>query len=200
MGRIVHQRRSRCQGLSLIELLLALAISALLLTATMLAIDASFVAYGSAAEQASTQSAARMVKHRMLQLIRTSTAHGPLLPDPGSNPPAVLVGNTITSPYMEMIDSQQNLVRVEYRPDTDELWLIFTPPGGPATEQPILGGVTAATFTLNRRTDEQGLLVLDRATIDMTFEPTDDNTLAIENGPAQSVRVIASTMPRKLED
>ena len=45
-------KRSRSAGLSLVELLVSLAITAMLLTATMVAIDASFQAYAAAAESA----------------------------------------------------------------------------------------------------------------------------------------------------
>lgn len=65
-------------GLSIVELLISLAITAMLLTATMVAIDASFYAYASAAESASTQTTTRLAVHRLNALIRTSSAHGPL--------------------------------------------------------------------------------------------------------------------------
>ncbi|MCG8511438.1 MAG: hypothetical protein MI741_19665, partial [Rhodospirillales bacterium] len=60
------------------ELLISLAITAMLLTATMVAIDASFKAYAAAAETASTQTATRMIVNRLLAMVRTSSAHGPL--------------------------------------------------------------------------------------------------------------------------
>jgi len=193
--------RRRAAGLSLIELLLALAISAMLLTATMVALDASFMAYADASEQASAQAATRMITHRLVTLIRTSTAHGPLLPDAGTDPPVTLSGNTITSYYIELIDPNENVVRVEYRQDEEELWVITTPPGGGATiEQPLIGGVTACQFFAVRRIDDEtGLWILDRATMDLTVMPGVDATLALENGHPQPIRVIASTAPRKLE-
>ncbi len=182
------------------ELLVALAITAMLLTATMVAIDASFQAYAAAAESASTQTATRMVVHRLLALVRTSTAHGPLEPDAGSSPPVVLNGDTIESHFLELIDARGNLVRVEYREDDEEVWVVITPfGGGAATEQPLLGGVTAARFFAHRRFDRDGVLVLERGSIDLTVAPDVDNTLAIDDGDTPPIRVIASTMPRKLE-
>lgn len=82
--RITRRWRGRgptdqARGLSIVELLISLAIVAMLLTATMVAIDASFYAYASAAESASTQTTTRLAVHRLNALIRTSTAHGPLL-------------------------------------------------------------------------------------------------------------------------
>ncbi|HEX7010413.1 MAG TPA: prepilin-type N-terminal cleavage/methylation domain-containing protein [Phycisphaeraceae bacterium] len=193
-------RASRRRGLSLVEMLLSLVITAMLLTATMVAIDASFYAYAAAAQSASTQAATRMVIHRLLTLIRTSTAHGPLMPDSSSDPPVVLNGDTIESHYLELIDPKGNYVRVEYREDPHELWLI-TRPYGSTTEQerPLLGGVTACQFYAHRRKDDEGVWVLQRGSMDLTVQPDDDNTLDIEKANTEPIRVIASTMPRKLD-
>ncbi|MDP6154202.1 MAG: prepilin-type N-terminal cleavage/methylation domain-containing protein [Phycisphaeraceae bacterium] len=194
------RRTYRRRGVSLVELMAALVISALLLTATMVATDASFKAYAIATEEASAQISGRMVMTRMLTLVRTSTAHGPLLPDATVEPPATLIGNTITSPYIELIDQDGNLVRVEYRTNDLELWSLFTPAdGGAQQEQPIIGGVTAAVFTLERRLTDDNIFVLDRATFDLTVQPSIDATLPVESEQVTSVRLIASTMPRRLE-
>lgn len=200
-----HSERSsraprRARGLSLVETLLALAITAMLLTATMVATDASFKAYASAAEQASAQASTRMVTTRLLALIRTSTAHGPLEPNAAANPPVTLAGDTIASGYFEFLDPKGSLVRIDYRPQSRELWLTSTPPGGgAAVSQPLLGGVTQATFYGHRRLDAAGLWVLDRGTMDLTVQADTDTTLSLEAGHAPPFRVIASTMPRKLE-
>jgi type II secretory pathway pseudopilin PulG len=191
--------RPRAAGLSLVELLLALAISAMLLTATMVALDASFKAYADAAEQASSQAATRMVTQRLITMIRTSTAHGPLEPDGAANPPVTLDGETITSHYIELLDAQGQVMRIEYRAASNELWLVNTPPSGIAVQQPVLGGVTACTFQCLRRINPEGVLVLHRASMDMTVQPGEDATLSLENGKAHPIRVIASTIPRRVE-
>lgn len=185
-------------GLSLMELLVSLAIVAALLTATMVAIDASFRAYAAAAESASTQTTTRLATHRLLMLIRTSTAHGPLQPDSDNNVELVNL-NTLKSPYIEVIDPKGNHVRLEYRADKDELWVITTPYGqSTANAQPLLGGVTAATFHLHRRLDDDGVWVLERASATITVQPDDDATLDVEDGNAPPINLVASTMPRKL--
>ncbi len=202
-----RNQRSRAAGLSLVELLVSLAITAMLLTATMVAIDASFQAYAAAAESASTQTATRMVINRLMTLVRTSTAHGPLLDDPTDNPPVVLLadGSTIESHYITLLNPQGDLIRIEYRDGThlttpNELWLVIDPFGGGAQQtQPILGGVTDATFYTHRRFDSDGVLVLERGSIDMTVVADDDATLALEGAELPPIRVIASTMPRKLD-
>lgn len=190
-------RRRRCLGLSLVEMLISLAITAMLLTATMVAIDASFQAYAAAAESASTQTSTRLVTHRLLSLMRTSTAHGPLLPETD----VTLVGNTLTSPYIELLDPDGNLIRLEYESADEMLYVTVTPYGGSvATRQPLLGGVTQCEFNLVRRLDDDGVWILDRGSVDFTVYPDDDSSLAIEGDAAEPMRVIASTMPRKLED
>ncbi|MGB0767446.1 MAG: prepilin-type N-terminal cleavage/methylation domain-containing protein [Phycisphaeraceae bacterium] len=194
---ITTRRRLRSRGLSLVEMLISLAITAMLLTATMVAIDASFQAYAAAAESASTQTSTRLVTHRLLSLMRTSTAHGPLLPETG----VTLAGTTLTSPYIELLDPDGNLIRLEYEDDEDMLYVTVTPFGGSvATKEPLLGGVTQCEFKLSRRLDEDGVWILERGSIDFTVEPDRDTSLAIEGDAAEPMRVIASTMPRKLED
>lgn len=193
----------RMAGLSLVELLISLAITALLLTATMVAIDASFKAYAAAVETASTQTTSRMVVSRVLTMIRTSTAHGPMEPNPAGDPPVILTDqNMLESEFIELIDQRGNLVRIEYRPDEQQLWASITPPGGQTVSQPLLGGVTYCRFHLHRRLDENfnGELtwVLVRGSIDMTVEASDDATLAIEGDRLPPMRVVATTMPRKL--
>jgi hypothetical protein len=195
----IRRHGRRAAGLSIVELLVALTITALLLTATMLAIDASFRAYADAAEQASTQAATRMVTNRLLTLIRTSTAHGPLAADAASNPPVTISGDIITSHYMELLDPNDNIVRIEYRSATQELWLIRDPGTADALAQPLLAGVTNASFVAKRRKDSSGVYVLERGTFDLTVQPDNDATLALENGRPQQIRIIASTKPRKLE-
>lgn len=191
------RRRRRSAGLSLVEMLISLTITAMLLTATMVAIDASFQAYASAAESASTQTSTRLVVHRLLTLMRTSTAHGPLLPDAD----ATLSGNTLTSNYIELIDPQGNHIRLDYDGDDDMIYITVTPFGGSvATQEPLLGGVSRCDFSLVRRLDDDGVWVLERGSIDFTVETDTDSTLAIEGSNAEPIRVIASTMPRKLED
>jgi len=201
------RRARRGSAFSLIELLIALVITSILLTATMVAIDASFQAYAAAAESASTQTTTRLVTHRLLSLVRTSTAHGPLVAEAayvdgeGTSWPAVtLTDQTITSHYLELIDSKGDLIRIEYRADYEELWVQRTPFGSvtqPA--QPLMGGVKEATFYAKRRFDADGVLVLERASIDLAVEGDDDNSLELEQSSNTRIRVIASTMPRRLD-
>jgi len=73
----LRHHRSRRRGLrafSLVELMVALAISAILLTASLVALDGSFRAYQRTTEEASTHTVARLAMHRLLATIRTGEA------------------------------------------------------------------------------------------------------------------------------
>lgn len=197
-----HLRRSRNHGLSLVELLISLAISAALLTATMVALDVSFKAYAEAAEQASSQAATRMITNRLLTLIRTSTAHGPLQPNAGVNPPVTLNGNQLTSNFIRVIAPNGDDITVTYNNAAQQLDYNIIPATGPVPpNQPftLLGGVTNGVFTLTRRQNNDGIWVLDRGTMQITVVPSVDSTLAIESGNATPIFSIASTRPRRIQ-
>lgn len=198
LTRYSSGRHARRRGLSLVELLVSLAITAALLTATMVAVDASFRAYASAAESASTQTSTRLSMHKLLTLIRNSTAHGPLstIDDPAAN----FVGDTYTSNYLELIDTKGDLITVSYDAAAQTLFVTTVPAGGGVgSTQPMLGGVTNAEFVLRRRRLPSGIWVLDRASVDVTVQPDTDNTLALEDGDTPLVRLVASTMPRRID-
>ncbi|MCG8512047.1 MAG: hypothetical protein MI741_22760, partial [Rhodospirillales bacterium] len=87
-----------------------------------------------------------------------------------------------------------------YVDSQEELWLATLQYGSStATAQPLLGGVTACTFSIDRRRDGSSVWVLNRGSIDLTVEADDDSTLDVENFELPPIRVVATTMPRKLE-
>lgn len=180
----------RRRGVSLIEAIIALAISAILLTATMVATDASFKSYANAAQQASTQSGSRMVMYRLLSIFRNS--RGAFEPLAGTSPWEV------NSTWVEFDDAQGRPVRVEWVQDDQTLVYVENPDSVDETQSVLLGGVTSAQFTLRSRRSDEGPLVLVRITIDMTVRADDDATLQIEQWDLPEVRLIASTMPRRL--
>ncbi len=196
--------RARCRGLSLAEMLVSLAITALLLTATMVAIDASFKSYAIAAESTSTQVSTRMVTHRVLALIRNGTAQGPLTTGDhatfGSGlPTPTFTGDVVTSSYLILTDPDNQRITLEYRA-ADEMLYVTTDGSGTPITYPLLGGVTACEFRLERRRDASTdyVWVLQRASVDMTVQPDIDTTLAIESGNSPPIRVITTTAPRRL--
>ena len=197
------------RGLSLVEMLVALAISSVLLTATAVAIDTSFKSYAIAAESASTQTATRMVVNRVLTMIRTSTAHGPV------STSEALAGQTVTSAggrllessYLELIPPNapaNRLYRLTYDAANQRIMLaeidFSATVENVVSYQPIIGGVSRCKFQLLPRRDNHDNIVLERASLDMIVEADDDASLDLEVGNVPPVRVIASTKPRRLVD
>jgi prepilin-type N-terminal cleavage/methylation domain-containing protein len=187
------RKAGRRRGVSLVEAIIALAISAILLTATMVATDASFKSYANAAQQASTQSSSRMVMYRMLAMLRNSTEH--------ATAEGTLVLNAQTSNGVAFIDPQGRDLTIEWRSDDQRLVYIerVNPLDPNDTQESILlGGVTSAVFTLVGRRNDAGQLVCERITIDITVLADDDATLELERWDLPEIRLIGSTMPRRL--
>jgi hypothetical protein len=201
-------------------MLVALSITGMLLTATMVALDASFYAYASAAESASTQTSTRMVLQRVLQLARTGTAQGPMTHDEASlytakfnwiedpDPSAFPFGNAkgdIELSWMVLTRPDGSQVLINYDASQQLLEIIENPmdPFDPTgwRRLPLLGGVTNCAFTMKRRRgpDTDYIWVLERGTIDITVEPDTDATLKTEAGSGQATRFIVSTAPRRLQ-
>jgi prepilin-type N-terminal cleavage/methylation domain-containing protein len=178
-------RAGRRAGFSLVELLVALTISATLLTATMVALDVMFKRYTMISDTASTHVVARTVMHRILSMIRTGREFGPFPTDvlsPSQNP---IVTDNIE--FLSREDTAANLrevTRIERRSSaTIELngetvqlrgpftiWLVVeTTTNGVTTtrERPLLDGVANALFTLEYTPGPR----LRRATVDLIINP-----------------------------
>ncbi|MEC9373263.1 MAG: prepilin-type N-terminal cleavage/methylation domain-containing protein [Planctomycetota bacterium] len=199
-----NPRRDRRAGFSLVEMLIALTISATLLTATLAALRSSFQHYKSTTESASTHVVSRIMMHRLLTMIRTGDEFGPY-PDDPLDP----LQNPVTGAQFIEFVSQRDLdggvnrvTRIEFRDgdegESGEIWYVLIEPGDPAVileERPLLSGVRQAAFTLdfNRQTWR-----LDRATIDMTVEPNDSRDLTIGgDATPETIRLVASAVPRQ---
>ena len=181
-----HARR---RGFNLIEVLIALAITATLLTATLAALDASFRAYQATTEEVSTQSIGRIVMHRMLTLIRTGTEFGPFPSDPRVT--------TIQSDFIQFQTQNEEVVTISW--DRNSKQLLYELEGQAPLE--LLDGVVGTTnaegilqspFTLSYEKGRR----LYRATIDLTVEPNDVIQLDIEGDRARTIRLVGSAMPR----
>ena len=200
-----HNSRSGRRAFSVVEMLIALAISGSLMAATLAALDSSFKQYKSTTESASTHVVSRIVMHRMLSMIRTGTDFGPFPADP-LDPDQ----NPISSEFIEFVSEQDigggitRITRIEHRPSVeegpnDELWYVVVEPTGEdetiVEERLLLSGVIGCQFNLEY--NEQSWL-LDRATIDLTIEPNDSADLTIGGeAPPQTIRLVASAAPRQ---
>lgn len=159
-----HARR-RAAGLSLIELLIALAIISALLTATGVALDVSFKAYAVATQSASTQSSTRLLTNRLLTNIRSATAHGPLstVDENGNAIDGVtLDDNTLVSDFIAFVDRRGDAVELKYDAVNNRLRMTRTLVGEANARPPvnILEGVTACEFRLRTEFDDDGVAVL----------------------------------------
>lgn len=226
MSNLIHRRSGARSGFSIVEMLIALTISAALMTATLAALDASFQQYKSTTESASTHVVSRIVMHRMLSMIRTGVEFGPFPVDVYNN-----AQNPVVSDFIEFVSERDltagrdRITRIELRPGADpngpgELWYVLInngasnqPKGGPGPLNPgntsnsgatiidqrlLIPGVKGVSFTL-RYGKQTG--ALDLATIDMTIAPNDSKDLRIgaASDPAapQTIRLVASAAPRQ---
>ncbi len=189
-------RRTTRRGFNLIEMLIALAITAILLAAVMVALHASFMAYQSTTEIASTHTIGRLVMHRILALIRTGQDFGPFPINPQDS---IVLSNEI-----EFLTPAGNLVVIEWietadatHPQPNALYAVINN-GQPrlmlegVVQQPDGAGGQTPPFTLEYEMGRR----LYRATIDLTIVPDDNMSVAIDGENQQQLRLVASAMPR----
>ena len=184
-------RRGHRRGFNLIELLIALAITAALLSATMMALRASFMAYQSTTEVASTHTISRLVMHRMLALLRTGQDFGPL--------PLSPLDSIVDSSYIEFFTDNGQLVTLDWvgvvgGDVVNTLYVVLTDENNVETPYPLLEGVTSCNFTLEYELGYK----LHRATIDMTIVPDDNMSVDLDGDNQQVIRLVASAMPRMI--
>ncbi len=201
--RTVSLKVSR-RGFSLVEMLMALAISAALLSASLAALDVSFKSYQTTTESASTHVVSRIVMHRLMTLIRTGKEFGPYpvdVLDPAQNP--------LVTTFIEFVSTEdlaagtRQITRIERR-DADggtyTLWHIRTEfVDGVVVdtfERPLITGLLQAMFTLEYDVGPR----LKRATVDLTIMPNDLRDIAIGGVmDTPTIRMASSTSPRQLE-
>jgi prepilin-type N-terminal cleavage/methylation domain-containing protein len=194
------------RGFSLIEVLIALTITATLLTATMAALDASFKSYKANSESAATNIVARIVMQRLTAMIRTGDSFGPYPANPIATP-------NIQSNYIEFISFRdpslgiERIIRLERRDgDADtgpfELWYVITTfingVYDSDQEAPLLTGLNQVVFDLEYDVGPR----LRRATIDLVIQPETGGDMAVGVGRLQtpSIRLVTSASPRAYHD
>ena len=192
MNRRSLSRRIR-RAFNLVELLVALAISAALLTATMVALDASFMAYQSTTELASTHTISRMVLYRMLTMIRSGDEFGPF--------PLSPTQQIIESDFIQFMTPDGQIIELNWTEADEALYIILDPGTASEAQHLLLEGVVAQydgvgdrikPFTLEYETGRQ----LYRATIDMMIVPDDNMSVQLDGDYVENIRLVASAMPR----
>jgi len=183
--RPCHVRR----GFNLVELLIALAITATLLTATIVALNASFMAYQATTEVSSTHAIGRLTMHRLMAMIRISDDFEPK-PD---NP----LDSVKTSDYMQFRNPNGEVIEVRWDEDSETLFVSVDY----GTEYALLegvkpqydsGGDPIPPFTL---VYERGMH-LYRATVDLLVQPDDNMSMTLDGNNVETIRLVASAMPR----
>jgi prepilin-type N-terminal cleavage/methylation domain-containing protein len=186
---------TRRRGVTLVELLISLAISAALLSATGIAIDASFKAYS--ANQITTEltQRTRVALHRILSELRTTAEHEPLTADQ----------QNLFATGVESVDSGIIMYRADgselrFHHDATERQLIATLDGA---QHVLLKGVTAFEVRLTPMwitsdgNSRIRLAVLQRASVLITVETHGEAADVSENRNPITVTLSASAMPRQ---
>lgn len=192
------RRGSRSCAFSLVEMLIALAISAVLLVATLVALRVSFASYRVNSDLASTHAVGRMVVQRMTTMIRSGEAFRPL--------PADVRDRVVRSDFIEF-----------YHPDTGNLVTVSWDRIAGRLEYRMDGGLPVTLLEgVVTRTDEEGRVVqpfrlewepgrrVHRVTIDLMIIPDDSISTPAGTGPPgpgvgngiRPIRLVASAMPR----
>lgn len=211
------------RGFSLMEMLFATTISAMLFTSLLLSLDTMFKGYEQTTDTAASQAVTRIAVNRVLGLVRTGSEFAPI-------PADVLDAdlNPLSAHWFEFVSQRDadgevtQVTRLEFRYDKsdliDEPWNPNgEPPAAPAEadgpgavyiifvdtatgdeeERLLLSGVQQAIFTLHFDVGPQLL----RATIDLTVVPQIEADIAVSTEAVpQTIRVVASAMPRRVVD
>lgn len=201
------RRRSHARrAFSLVEVLIALTITATLLTATMAALDASFKSYKANSESAATNVVARIVMQRLTAMIRTGDSFGPYPANP------ILTPN-IQSDWIEFVTFRdpaqgiERIIRLEARPADGangpfELWYTLTIMVNgvfeSSQEAPLLTGLNQVLFDLEYDVGPR----LRRVTVDLIIQPETGGDMAVGVGRLETptIRMVASASPRAYDE
>lgn len=195
----VHRR-----GLGLVEMLVALSISAALLVAVAAALDTTFKAYRANQEVADLTQRARLGMHRMLTELRSTTD-----PVPADEVLAAYRSGQVVTTRSVRIDAPDGLTAVRYLHSGNQLRRqTLTRAGGQWTvsaDGVFLDGVASEDFEVtlepqrSPRAARGGLShdQLRRATVRMTVRPSRESDAPTEALGTQAVTLVSSVVPRR---
>jgi len=187
--------RRRHRGLGLAELLVALAISAAVLTAVAVATDASFTAYKVNQENAALMQRARLAMYRILSEIRTSDTHSPIT---ASLSTTFQTGVAVTDTGIKMYDD--NDVLRTYSFDSANSRLLVNING---SSHVLAEGVQAFRVKFEPMKSAASVRsggvydLLKRATITLTVRTNAATSASSETTGDQTVTISSSVMPRR---
>ena len=175
------------RGFSLVEMLIALALASMLLTAVMVSLDASFRAYRASAERVSANVQGRIIVERLQALIRAGADFGPL---PSSSSTGI-----IETDALDIQMAEGDWITVAW--DSVNQQLTWTDSTG---VWPLIDGVTqklenGAVLQPFRLQFHDGRWLLN-ATVDLVVEPELVDGLDLEGDSTPPLRFIGSARPR----
>ena len=189
-------RRLRCRsGIGMVEIMISLAITATLLTATAVAINASFDAYEVNQEQATLMQRGRLSLHRLLTTIRTTREHCPADDELAAD---FATGKLVADAGIQMYDDDDVLHVYQYQPDTKRL--VHQASG---ETHVLLEGVEQFQVKFEPMRSAAsvktggGYDLLKRATILLTIRTNDTVAHASETTGTQTLTLSSSVMPRR---
>ena len=195
------------RAFSMVEMLIALTVSSLLLTACLVALDSMFKFYETTSESASTHVVSRLVMHRVMAMIRQGEEFGPY-------PIGVVTPTKIDSTYIEFVSFQdtatgsRQVTRIEKADDPAAQGMFqlqykrWDYVNGTLTGQfsyPLIRNLTDAKFTLEYDIGQR----LMQATVDLAIHPEDAShgvTALASDLTTPVLRLIASASPRRLDE
>ena len=187
--------RGTRRGMGLVELLIAMSISASLLTAVAVAVDACFRGYRTNQEQAILMQRTRVAQNFICTNIRTTRDHAPLN---DAQRIAFDGGATVTDTGIQMIDLNEKIVRFDWDVPTRRLLVIAD-----GRTHVLAYGVENFTVRMEPLrsatsvTTGGGYDLLARATITLTVRTTDETAQSIESSDTLTLTLSASVMPRR---
>jgi hypothetical protein len=195
----VARRAARARGLGLIEMMLALAISAAVLTAVATAIDVSFKSYSVNQENSNLMQRARLAIYRITSDIRQTALHQPPLGSPAYTD---FVGGKIctTDDLFLYMDLGRTRVMRYYYDSANKVLMCMDLDGN---EFVACRGVEAFTVKVEPMKSEKairtggGFDLMMRATITLTVKTTGNTPDIDEKYGSQTVTLSTSVMPRR---
>jgi prepilin-type N-terminal cleavage/methylation domain-containing protein len=190
-------RRTHRRGLGLAEMLVALAISAALLSAVAVAVDASFKAYQINQEHSDLTQRARLAVHRITTMIRQTETHAP---DNTGLAAEFATGKTVTDIGISMFDLSDPPTPITFRHDVPNRRVIAIVNNVPHT---LCEGVEGFAVRMEPMRSAKSLRtggswdLLRRVTILITVRSNSETALKGEGVGRQQVTISASVMPRR---
>jgi hypothetical protein len=194
--RRIHSQLRRRAGIALFECLMAIAISAGLLTATAFALDASIKAFHINQQQSILMQNTRLAMTRILSTVRRCKLHAP---DAAAQRVPFAAGKTVTDGGITMFDHNNQLATYRYDPATKIVNFI----GNDGKSYPLIHGVEEFIVTLEPMRSPSavrtgaGYDLLKRVTVQITVKTTEQTALAHEGVGRVKLTLSGSVMPRR---